>query len=66
VTDLRADLRQSADHLNQLTAEVMATCEANGVPPFKAIAPDGSPLLAPLLAAHGQVLAALANLGAPE
>lgn len=57
-------LRHAADALEQShTAAVeILRQQAPGVDPYSIVTPDGFPMLAPTLAALGQVLAAIAHL----
>jgi hypothetical protein len=60
IAELRDNARALADAID--TARTEATRQ--GIDPRQALSTDGAPLLGPLVAARGQVLAALALLAA--
>jgi hypothetical protein len=59
---LIAELRDNADAISDAIATARAEATRQGIDPKLALTADGTPLLGPLVAARGQVLAALAHL----
>lgn len=61
---LADELRQTADSLRSTIAAATEQARRQGIDPHAMVTPDGAPVLAPMLAALAQCLAALAYLGA--
>jgi hypothetical protein len=59
---LIAELRDNADAISEAIATAGGEALRHGIYPQRALSHDGTPLLGPLVAARGHVLAALAHL----